>query len=135
MTEFGTPTKYKRQEEEGRGDTRCSILSYLGKKDCYNKIIVQTSYLLTCSRHENHQIFEFFIFLSKFYLLFVFCLIFLRRVLMSLYEDGAADWFDNSPYFWSSKKVIWTKFGGDKLENWRKWIGEKIPWMSYKIEI
>ena len=33
--------------------------------------------------------------------------------------DGAADWFDNSPYFWSSKK----KIGKQNLEtiNWRIW--------------
>ena len=34
--------------------------------------------------------------------------------------DGAADWFDNWPYFWSSKKMKQTKFGENKLESWRK---------------
>ena len=31
--------------------------------------------------------------------------------------DGAADWFDNSPYFWSSKK-------NDMIKIWRKQNGE-----------
>ena len=35
--------------------------------------------------------------------LFVFCLIFFE-VRSKEFIDGTADWFDNSPYFWSSKK-------------------------------
>ena len=38
--------------------------------------------------------------------------------------DGSADWFDNSPYFWSSKKQtkkIWRKYIGDlEKKNSRK---------------
>ena len=68
--------------------------------------------LLTCSRHRNHQNIPI---LHFFQILFTFC--FLLDFLWGANEELING---SSPYFWSRKKIEWTKFSESKLENRRE---------------
>ena len=72
--------------------------------------------LLTCSRHRNHQNIPI---LHFFQILFTFCfLLDFFEARSKEFIGVAVDWFDNSLYYWSSKK---NKQNLEKI-NWR--IGE-----------
>ena len=63
---------------------------------------------------EPPKYLNFPFFFQNFIYFTVFCLIFFEARSKE-FRDGTADWFDNSPYFWTSKKKE-TNFGENELE-------------------
>ena len=67
---------------------------------------------------------------SNFFIILLFYSIFFEARSKEFYKWCCWLIWQFALLFWSSKKKR-KENGENKLENWRKWIREKIPWMSY----